>query len=180
LDLKDTLKEPVSKYVATAFATVSFDDSVTDAAKSMQRSKTTEAVVMNGDDAIGIITERDILYKVVATGMDPAQVKVRAVMSAPVATVDSGLAVAEAIAKMEKLGIRRLGVTSGSKFVGLITQTAVVTGKPGRQLVLPELAAPETIACPYCGAVVAAGELSTHIDHAHMGRGLLQGDTTKW
>ncbi len=163
------------------FTKVNFDDGIVDAAEAMQDSATTEAVVMHGDDPIGIVTERDILYKVVAAGLDPSNVNVRAVMNAPVATIDSKAKVIDAIAKMSKLGVRRLGVTKDGKFVGLITQKAMILGELGQQLVLPELASPVTVGCPYCGATVAdRSELSNHIDRAHLGRGLLEGDLTKW
>jgi len=181
LDLRESLEHPVSEYMSTNFTRVSFDERVVDAAKAMQESATTEAVVMRGDDPIGMVTERDILYKVVAAGLDSSKVKVRAVMNTPVATVDSRAKVIDAIAKMSRLGVRRLGVTSDGKFVGLITQKAIVSGELGQQLVLPELASPVVISCPYCGATVAnRSELSNHIDHAHLGRGLLEGDLSKW
>jgi len=167
--------------MSKSFTQVSFDEGVVDASKAMQESATTEAVVMRGDAPIGIVTERDILYKVVAAGLDPSRVKVRAVMNAPVATVDARAKVIDAIAKMSRLGVRRLGVTKDGKFVGLITQKAMISGKLGQQFALPELASPVAIACPYCGATVAdKSELSNHIDHVHLGRGLLEGDLSKW
>lgn len=181
MDLRESLEQPVSRYMSRNFAQVSSDEGVVDAAKAMQDATTTEAVVMRGDDPIGIVTERDILYKVVAAGLDPKGVRVRAVMNAPVATVDLKSKVIDAIAKMSKLGVRRLGVTKDGKLVGLITQKAMISGKLGQQFVLPELASPTAIACPYCGATVAnKDELSNHIDHVHLGRGLLEGNLSKW
>ena len=181
MDLKKSLDQPVSDYMSTDFAKVSFDDSVADAARMMQKAGATEAVVMRDDDPIGIVTERDILYKVVATGLDPSTVKVREAMSAPVATVDSAAKVVDAIAKMSKLGVRRLGVTRKGKLVGLVTQKAMVSGGLERHVILPELASPNALACPYCGATVDdRNELSRHIDHAHLGLGLLEGDPSKW
>ncbi len=181
MDLRKSLDQSVLDYMSTGFARVSFDDRVADAARAMQKAGATEAVVMREDGPIGIVTERDILYKVVAAGLDPSTVEVREVMSAPVATVDSEAKVVEAIAKMSKLGVRRLGVTKKGKLVGLITQKAMVSGELGQHVVLPELAIPNLLACPYCGATMGdRNELSRHIDHAHLGRGLLEGDLTKW
>lgn len=181
MDLRKSLEQPVSNYTSTTYTKVRFDEKIVDAAKAMQEAAATEAVVMRGDDPIGIVTERDILYKVVAAGLDPSDVRVRAVMNAPVATVAADAKVIDAIAKMSRLGVRRLGVTQDGRFIGLITQRAMVSGQLGQQLALPELASPRGIACPYCGVSVAdKSELSTHIDHAHLGRGLLEGDLTKW
>ena len=181
MDLRKSLDRPVSDYMSTSFARVSFDDPVTDAARVMQKAGATEAVVMRDDDPIGIVTERDILYKVVAVGLDPSATKVRDVMSAPVAAVDSAAKVFDAIAKMSKLGVRRLGVTRKGKLVGLVTQKAMVSGGLEQHVVLPELASPKAIACPYCGATMGdRDELSRHIDRVHLGLGLLEGDLSKW
>ncbi len=181
MDLRRSLDQPVSDYMSTGFVRVSFDDSVTDAARVMQKAAATEAVVMRDDDPIGIVTERDILYKVVAAGLDPSAIKVRDVMSAPVATVDSADKVVDAIAKMSKLGFRRLGVTSKGKLVGLVTQKAMVSGGLEQHVALPELASPTALVCPYCGAVMGdRNELSRHIDNAHLGLGLLEGDLSRW
>jgi CBS domain-containing protein len=181
MDLRKSLDQPVSDFMSTNFARVGFDDQVTDAARVMQKAGATEALVMRGYDPIGIVTERDILYKVVAAGLDPSIIKVREVMSAPVATVDATAKVVDAIAKMSKLGIRRLGVTRNRKLVGLVTQKAMVSGGLEQNVVLPELAPPNALACPYCGATMGdRDELSRHIDHVHLGLSLLEGDLGRW
>jgi len=168
--------------MSSSFAQVSATDSVAQAARTMQKAGETEAVVVNNSVPMGIVTERDILYKVVAAGSNPAQVKVREIMSSPVETIDEFSEVGEAIAKMSRLGIRRLGVTSKGKIVAIVTQKAMVTSNVRQNVPLPELAPPSGFACPYCGAEVKTKEdLSKHIDDAHMGgRGLLQGDFSKW
>ena len=181
MDFRKSLDQPVSDYMSTDFARVGFDDSVTDGAKVMQKAGATEALVMRDDGPIGIVTERDILYKVVAAGLDPSAIKVREVMSAPVATVDTRAKVVDAIAKMSQLGFRRLGVTRNGKLVGLVTQKAMVSSGIEQHVVLPELASPYALACPYCGATMGdRDELSKHIDHVHLGLGLLEGDFSRW
>jgi signal-transduction protein with cAMP-binding, CBS, and nucleotidyltransferase domain len=147
----------------------------------MQKAAATEAVVMRNDEPIGIITERDILYKVVAAGLDSSTTEVRDVMSAPVATVESGAKVADAIAKMSKLGVRRLGVTRKGNLIGLVTQKAVVSGGLEQHVALPELASPNALVCPYCGATMGdRDELSRHIDRIHLGLSLLEGGLSRW
>jgi CBS domain-containing protein len=181
MDLRKSLDQPVFDYMSTGFARVSYGDRVADAARAMQKAGATEAVVMRDDGPIGMVTERDILYKVVAAGLDPSKVEVREVMSAPVATVDSTAKVVDAIAKMSRLGVRRLGVTKKGKLIGLVTQKAMVSGVLKQHVALPELASPNVLACPYCGATMGdRNELSRHIDNAHLGLGLLEGDLSKW
>lgn len=182
MSLRDSLNEPVSAYASKSFAQVAATDSVAQAARTMQKAGATEAIVFSGTVPQGIVTERDILYKVVAAGSNPSVVKVGGIMSTPVQTVDEESKVGEAIAKMSKLGIRRLGVTRKGKIVGMITQKAMVTGNVGQNIPLPELAHPDGFNCPYCGTFAKTKEeLSKHIDRSHMGGfGLLQGDVTKW
>jgi signal-transduction protein with cAMP-binding, CBS, and nucleotidyltransferase domain len=181
MDLRKSLDQPVSEFMSTGFARVGFNDPVADAAKAMQKAGVTEAVVMRDGGTIGIVTERDILYKVVAAGLDPSTVKVREVMSAPVATIDSAAKAVDAIAKMSKLGFRRLGVTKKGRLVGLVTQKAMVSGGLEQHVVLPELVSPNVLACPYCGETMGdKNELSKHIDRAHLGLGLLEGNLKKW
>ena len=182
MSLRDSLNDLVSIYMSSFFAKVSGTDSVAEAARAMQKADTTEAMVVSGSVPQGIVTERDILYKVVAAGSNPSVVKVRDIMSSPVHTVDEASSVGEAIAKMSKLGIRRLGVTRNGNLIGIITQKAMIAGKADQNIPLPELVHPEGFTCPYCNALMKSREeLSKHIDHSHMGGpGLLQGDTSKW
>lgn len=181
MSLRESLDEPVSRYMATSFAEVSKDDTVSAAAKAMMKAGGTEAVVDGGTSTPGILTERDIVYKVVASGRDPSRVRVREVMTSPMATVESESKVQDAIAKMSKLGVRRLGVTKGGKLVGIVTQKAVVSGQTGQSVALPELSSPKGFRCPYCDAMLKdRNELSKHIDQVHLGLGLLEGDTSKW
>jgi CBS domain-containing protein len=181
VSLRESLDEPVSRYMSQGFAKVGVDESVYHAARVMQQNASTEAVVVKQESPVGIITERDILFKVVAAGLYPQQVKAGDIMSSPLECVEETSRVGDAIARMSKLGIRRLGVTRDGKIVGMITQKAVVSGNVG-QIVLPELAVPDEFTCPYCNAVVKTKEeLSKHIDRTHLGgAGLLEGDLSKW
>lgn len=103
------------------------DKSVAETAKIMMRTATTvtreigSVLVAKNNEPIGILTERDILKKVVATGLDPAVTKISQVMSAPLITVPVDMSVGEASRIMIEKGIRRLPVTEGNKIVGIIT-----------------------------------------------------------
>jgi signal-transduction protein with cAMP-binding, CBS, and nucleotidyltransferase domain len=179
MDLRESLEEPVSRYMSKGYAQVEEEESVHRAAVAMQKVDATEALVMKGRSPVGIITERDILYKVVAKGLAPQQVKSKDVMSSPLQTIEDSAKVADAIAKMSSLGLRRLVVTRKGEPMGMVTQKAMVSGQG--QVPLPELAPPHGFSCPYCDAILKSREeLSKHIDQVHVGLGLLGGDRTKW
>ncbi len=181
MGLRESLDNQVSQYTSTAYASVDADQKVIDAARMMQAAGTTEAIATRKGEPVGIITERDILYKVVAPGLNAHNVKVVDVMTSPVETVDEASKVSDAISKMSKLGVRRLGVTRNGKIIGMVTQKSVVSGNVDTSFGLPELSKPDQVSCPYCGATMKdRDELSRHIDQVHLGLGLLEGDRTKW
>ena len=181
MGLKESLEEPVSSFMTQGFVKVEADDSITRAAEAMTKLGATESIVMRSGSTVGIVTERDILYKVVAAGLSPQQVRAKDVMSSPLQTVDESAKALDAITKMSKLGLRRLVVTRKGEPVGMITQKAVVAGPRGEHFVLPELTSPKSFQCPYCDATMKTKEeLSKHIDQVHLGPGLLEGDRSKW
>jgi CBS domain-containing protein len=180
MDLRKSLEEKVSNYAFEDYVSISMSDTIASVARAMQKAGSGEALVIRNGEPIGIVTERDILYKVVAVGRDPSKTQAGQVMSAPVEGIDEDANVADAIAKMSQLGVRRLVVMKGKKLLGMITQKRIVAGGTV-QVILPELATPKGVTCPYCSAVVAdEKELSKHIDQLHVGEGLLKGDRRKW
>lgn len=181
MELRESLGRPVSAYTLTDFVTVSNKQSVAEAAGAMREAGTTEAVVKDGERLMGLVTERDILYKVVADGLDPKTTSIGSVMSAPVETIEGTAKAGEAIAKMSRLGVSRLGVMRNGKFVGLVTQLSLTSGRLKRRVPLPQLTEPGGVSCPYCGALQKDNrELSKHIDRDHLGLGLLEGNVSKW
>ncbi len=181
MDLKLGLDEPVTKYMSTFVLYVPETSTVTEAARLMQKNGVAAAIVTKEGQPVGMVTERDILYKVVADGEDPASTTVSEIMSSPVQTVSDTSKTGEALAKMSKLGVRRLAVLRGGRIVGLVVQKGIISGSLREQVLLPELMSPNEFRCPYCGQVLESAEaVSKHIDRTHIGSGLLQGDLRKW
>ena len=133
MDLRKALDEPVSKFMSADFVSVPHDWTVKEAARAMQRGGTTEAVVTKAEKPVGIFTERDILYKVVAEGKDPSRVRVEEIMTSPIQTVEATSKAGDAIARMSQFGVRRLGITKFGKIVGMVMVGSVAnfdaTGK---------------------------------------------------
>jgi CBS domain-containing protein len=181
MDLRQSLSRPVSDFVMIDFLKLNSNDTVKEAAGAMRSLGVTEAVVMGGEGVTGIVTERDIIYKVVAAGKDPQVMRVREIMNSPVEVIEDTARAGDAIVKMSKLRIRRLGVVKNGRFMGLVTQMNLASGNIATSAPLPELATPSGLMCPYCGASAKdAKDLSKHIDRAHLGLGLLEGDASKW
>ncbi|NJE02763.1 cyclic nucleotide-binding/CBS domain-containing protein [Thermococcus sp. MV11] len=97
------------------------DDTVHRVARILSKNKVGSAVVVKDDEIVGIITDRDILDKIVAKGRDPKTVKVEEVMTENPITIEDDYEVQDAIDKMMDKGIRRLLVTRLGKPIGFVT-----------------------------------------------------------
>ncbi|ASJ00475.1 CBS domain-containing protein [Thermococcus gorgonarius] len=98
------------------------DDTIHKAARILARNKVGSAVVVDeNEEIVGIITDRDILDKVVAKGKDPKNVLVKEVMTKKPVTIEDDYTIQDAIDKMMEKGIRRLLVTRLGKPVGFVT-----------------------------------------------------------
>jgi len=100
--------------------------SVTEAAASILKGGKGAVVVLEKKRAVGILTERDILEKVITLRRDPAKTSVGDVMSAPLITIESDTSLSKAIAMMSKKGIRRLLITKKGKVEGIVTQRDIL------------------------------------------------------
>lgn len=151
---------------------------VAEAVKTMRQKGVSSVFVGRGGSPVGIVTERDILYRVVAESRGPFKTVLRDVMSSPLVSIDGRASVRQAVSMMRQKGIRRLPVMDNGQAVGVVTLKAVVGNIPGQSIDLAEVDVPAaTVSCPYCGSHFdGKGDLSKHIDRLHIGSGLLEGD----
>jgi len=153
--VKDLMRSPVR--------TVSDGETVDKAAQIMAEYKIGSVVVLDmAGRPIGIVTERDLVRRVLARKLSPSKVKVRDVMSSPLITVSPRATVDQAARKMGKLGIRKLVVVDRGKMVGIITSRELIEATPMffdiiyeklRSGVMPSRKAGERVAgyCESCG-----------------------------
>lgn len=85
-------------------------------------------VVKPKDKDYGVITIRDIVYKCLAKGVDPEDLKAHEIASIPLIAVEKGTSVDEALAIMEKSKIASVFVKDGEKIVGVVTLMDLMTG----------------------------------------------------
>jgi CBS domain-containing protein len=96
-------------------------------------------LVVSSGRPVGIITETNIMRRIVEPRMDPATVWAKDIMSSPLTTIDENEAVEEAAKIMAERSINRLPVTNGNKLVGLISSTDIVKASPTQLGILDEL-----------------------------------------
>ncbi len=74
----------------------------------------------------GIVTERDMLEKIVAQSADPSKLTVQEIMTAPLTTIDASASLIDAARKMVEKQLKRLVVTEHDKIIGIVSQTDLV------------------------------------------------------
>ena len=119
--------------------TVRTDDTVHTAVQKMNKFQIGSVIVTNNGRAVGIITERNILERIVEPRLDPGTVWAKDIMSAPLITVDPNDAVEEAAKIMAQKRIKKLPVVEGDKIVGVISTSDIVRANPTQLGILEEL-----------------------------------------
>jgi CBS domain-containing protein len=101
---------------------LSVDQTVQEAAVYMTERRVGAASVLEGTRLVGILSERDIMGRVVAPGRDPAATRVKDVMTRDlvVAAVDDPWD--EGLRRMKQAGCRHLPVVEGDRLVGMVAQ----------------------------------------------------------
>lgn len=106
------------------------DATVRDAARLMESHRVGCLLVTRGDEAVGIVTERDVVFRVVGAGRDPATTRLAQIMSAPIVSVPPDASVDEAAALMKRLRIKRLVVMRDDMARGIISVTDIAYASP--------------------------------------------------
>ncbi len=115
----DVMKTPVISVETTA--------TVMEAMHLMRQKVVSSVLVtpkVKGGQA-GIMTQRDIMSKVVTKGKDAKKLKVRQVMSSPLVTVPPDCSLRDAAKLMVKRNIRRVLVAEGGKIIGIVSDTDI-------------------------------------------------------
>jgi CBS domain-containing protein len=107
--------------------TIKVGDSIVDAAKLMKGEETGIAPIVEDGRLIGVVTDHDIVIRVVAEGRDPATTRVEEVASCDLVTIDPEQSLGDALALMEQHDVKRLPVVEeDGTLVGIVAYADVL------------------------------------------------------
>jgi CBS domain-containing protein len=120
---------------------ITIDEQLTvkEAADTMNKFEIGCLIVTKGGKAAGILTERDLLKRVVSPSKSAKRTKVSAVMSKPIIVVEPDMDLEEAARLMFKLRIKKLPVVDDGRLKGLVTLTDLARFQPQMIRILKKL-----------------------------------------
>jgi len=110
--------------------TVDTNVTVKEAAGIMNEHEIGCLIVVKRSKAIGIVTERDMLTRVLAESRNPERTQVLDIMSSPLIVADPKMDLEDAAKLMFKMKVKKLPVVSNGQLVGLITLTDIARFQP--------------------------------------------------
>ncbi len=117
----------VKKYMTKEVTTIDYDSTASEAANLMATVKVYEGyvIVLQKGKPKGIVTERDLVNKVLVRGLDPVKTSVSEIMSTPLKTVDPEDDLLKASRVMKEQNVRKLIVVRDEIIYGIITSKII-------------------------------------------------------
>jgi CBS domain-containing protein len=116
----------IREVMTSSPCTIDADKDIAYAAKMLRDEDVGVAPIVEGDQLVGVLTDRDIAIKVVAEGKDPQTTKVRDIASKDIVTIDPQQNLDEALRLMAQHQVRRLPVVEeDGKVVGIVAQADI-------------------------------------------------------
>ncbi len=128
----------VKEAMTNRVVTLSPDQTVDKAAKLMLEKGIGCVIAVENNKPVGIVTERDICYGVVAPNKLPSKIKVREIMSTKIRTIPPDETLTDTAKIMAKNNFRRLPVIEKNRLIGIITTKDIVAISPKTIEVLRE------------------------------------------
>ena len=122
LEVKDVMTYPA--------ITEDEDVSIAAISKCMKRSGIGSVVITKEGNPVGVVTDRDIVIKVIMKNRNPDTVKAKEIMASPLVTIEVDASIMGACKVLIEKGIRRLLVIDDGELVGIVSLRNILTGEP--------------------------------------------------
>jgi len=111
----------IESLMATDLIEAAPQESVADVTTRMAGNKVGAVLINDGEQVIGLFSERDLASRVVGAGRDPRTTKVADVASADIVSIEASQPLRDVLALFREKGFRHLPVTRSGKFVGILS-----------------------------------------------------------
>jgi len=120
--VKDIMVKPV--------ITIDQDKNIKQAGEILKKTRRGCLIATKNNNPVGILSDSDVIKRVVAKNILPNSLKVKDIMSKPLVTVNQEDEILTAVRKMKKSNIHRLPVLSNGKLVGIISLSDIAKTSP--------------------------------------------------
>ena len=134
MDGKVKLKEVMTDGVVAVDA----DSNIVEAASKLRQEDIRGLVVIDDEDAVGVVVCRDIAYDVIAQGEEARDTEVRDIMSTDLIVAEEDEILDDVAMAMAKNEVSRVPVVRGDMLVGIVTQSDVLRAWPGFAEIMQE------------------------------------------
>jgi CBS domain-containing protein len=129
----------VRDIMAKNVKTVRTDDSAHDAVVKMNKFDVGSVIVTNNNRAVGIITSKNILSRIVESRLDASTVRAKDIMSSPIITIEPDAPIEDAAKLMAQKRIKKIAVIDKDKIIGVVSTSDIVKANPTQLGILQEL-----------------------------------------
>jgi signal-transduction protein with cAMP-binding, CBS, and nucleotidyltransferase domain len=126
IEAAESTAPKVRSFVKTDPLMIDANESVLKAAQLMREKGTGNVLVLIKGEPKGILTERDILYRIAADDLLSSSIPVRKIMTSPMISIEADSPLSEGVQLMAKHRIRTVFVTDHGKPLGLLNMRAIV------------------------------------------------------
>jgi CBS domain-containing protein len=142
---EDALPLKVRDVMVREVISLDENSTVREAVEIMNEFQIGSIIVLREGKAVGIVTERDFLRRVIAGEKDAKTTKVKEVMTTPLVVVEPSMDLEEAVKLMFQDKIKKLAVVDANKLVGIVTLTDIARFQPQMIRILKQLAAKQAV-----------------------------------
>ncbi len=139
LTIDRSMDVKVEDVMVKQVVTIEGGATVKEAAEIMNKFEIGCLIVVRGKKAVGILTERDLLKRVIAVSKDAAKSKVKDVMTSPLVVAEPNMDLEEAVRLMFQMKIKKLPVVDGKRLVGLVSLTDIARFQPEMITIMKKL-----------------------------------------
>jgi prevent-host-death family protein len=122
IKVKDVMVKPL--------LTIDIDKTAWNAGEILRRTRRDSIIVTKNGKPVGIVTDTDLIKKIVAKNLLPAKIKVRKIMASPLVVIPADANILDASRKMKHNNIKRLAVIENKKLIGVVSLSDIARSSP--------------------------------------------------